>query len=145
MGIGTAIKRGCASGRGYILRSLQRNQQPVFFKKYLGNEEILDEYGNLTGTYAPKYSELMSSMMTVSPNKGNSEVEMFGTLEDYDRTASTSNTSIAIDENSILWIDNADTMGPHNYIVKLRSPWKNSVAFALKRVEVSYANNQGET
>ena len=126
------------------MRGLLRNQQPVFFKNYLGEQEIIDENGNFTGLYAPTYSELKSAMLTVSPNKGSSEVEMFGSLEDYDRTASTSDTSVEIDEDSILWVDNADTDGPHNYIVKLRSPWKNSVAFALKRVEVSYAENQSQ-
>lgn len=126
------------------MRSLLRNQQPVFFKNYLGEQEIIDENGNFTGLYAPTYSELKSAMLTVSPNKGSSEVEMFGSLEDYDRTASTSDTSVEIDEDSILWVDNADTDGPHNYIVKLRAPWKNSVTFALKKIEVSYASATSE-
>jgi len=127
------------------MRSLLRNQQPVFFRNYEGEEEIIDEHGNLTGSFVSKYSELKSAMLTVSPNKGNSEVEMFGSLEDYDRTANTADTSVEIDENSILWVDNADTNGPHNYIVKRRAPWKNSVSFAIKKVEVSYADNQSQS
>ena len=100
------------------MRSLRRNQQPVFFKLYEGEEEIIDEYGNMTGSFAPKYSTLMSAMLSVSPNKGNSESEMFGTLEDYDRTATTADVNCPIDEDAILWIDNADTEGPYNAIVK---------------------------
>jgi len=126
------------------MRSLRRNQQPVFFKLYEGEEEIIDEYGNLTGSFAPKYSALMSAMLSVSPNKGNSEAEMFGTLEDYDRTATTADIRCPIDEDAILWIDNADTDGPHNAIVKRRAPWKNSISFAIKNVKVSYANNQSQ-
>lgn len=42
-----------------------------------------------------------------------------------------------IDENSILWVDGADTSGPHNYIVKEKSVWKNSAQYAIKQVDVS--------
>ena len=113
------------------------NCQPVFYKLYEGQEEILDEFGNPTGSYLPIYSDLKSAMLCVSPNKGSSEVEQFGSLEDYDRTATTADTSCEIDEDSVLWVDGADTDGPYNYIVKLRAVWKNSVQLAIKRVEVS--------
>ena len=113
------------------------NCQPVFFKNLLGTEEIVDEYGNPTGSWLPIYSELKSAMLCVSPNKGSSEVEQFGSLEDYDRTATTADTTCEIDEDSVLWVDGADTVGPYNYIVKRRAPWKNSVQYAIKQVEVS--------
>lgn len=119
------------------MRSLLRNQQPVFYKLYLGDEEIVDEYGNPTGSYVPQYGELRSAMLCVSPNKGNSEVQMFGSLEDYDRTMTTADTSLPIDEDSILWLDGIDTRGPHNAIVRRRAPWKNSISFAIKNVAVS--------
>lgn len=126
------------------MRSLRINQQPVFFKLLIGEDEIKDEYGNPSGSPIPIYSALMSAMLSVSPNKGNSEAEMFGTLEDYDRTAVTADVRCPIDEDAILWIDNADTDGPHNAIVKRRAPWKNSISFAIKNVKVSYANNQSQ-
>lgn len=93
--------------------------------------------GNPTGSYIPIYSELKSAMLCVSPNKGNSEVEQFGSLEDYDRTATTADTLCQIDEDSVLWVDGADTDGPYNYIVKKRAPWKNSIQYAIKQVSVS--------
>lgn len=119
----------------------------------------MDEFGNSLGSYLPVYSELKSAMLCVSPNKGNSEVEQFGSLEDYDRTATTADTSCEIDEDSILWVDGADTDGPYTHIVKRRAPWKNSIQYAIKRVEVSeyeaeqklfaganqYADHQTET
>lgn len=119
------------------MRSLLRNQQPVFYKLYEGQEEIIDEDGNSTGSYLPKYSNLKSAMLCVSPNKGNSEVEQFGSFADYDRTMTTADVSVQIEESSILWVDGADTNGPYNYIVKRKSPWKNSVQFAIKEVTVS--------
>lgn len=124
------------------MRSLLRNQQPVFFKLYEGEDEIVDEYGNPTGSFLPVYSSLKSAMLCVSPNKGNSEVQQFGSLEDYDRTMTTADTKVAIDENSVLWVDGANTEGPYNYIVKRRAPWKNSVQFAIQQVKVSDYNDR---
>lgn len=118
-------------------RNLMVNCQPVFFKNLIGTEELVDEFGNSLGSYLPIYSALKSAMLCVSPNKGNSEVEQFGSLEDYDRTATTADTTCEIDEDSVLWVDGADTDGPYNYIVKRRAPWKNSVQYAIKQVEVS--------
>lgn len=123
------------------MRNLNRNTQPVFFRLFQGEEEIIDEFGNATGNYIPIYGELKSAMLSVSPNKGNSEIEQFGSLEDYDRTMTTADTRCEIDENSILWIDNADTLGPHNAVVRRRAPWKNSIQYAIKTVKVSYAGN----
>lgn len=119
------------------MRSLLRNQQPVFFKLYEGEKEIIDQYGNPTGSYIPVYSELKSAMLCVSPNKGSSEVEQFGSLADYDRTMTTADTKCQIDEDAVLWIDGADTDGPWNAIVKLKAPWKNSIQYAIKTVTVS--------
>lgn len=119
------------------MRSLLRNQQPVFYKLYEGQEEILDEWNNPTGSFLPIYSDLKSAMLCVSPNKGSSEVEQFGSLEDYDRTMTTADINCEIDENSVLWIDGIDICGPYNYIVKKKAAWKNGVQFAIKKVTVS--------
>ena len=119
------------------MRDLRRNLSIVYFKLYESQEEIVDEYGNPTGSFAPRYGPLQTARLCVSPNKGRSETGMFGSLEDYDRTMSTANTSCPIDENAILWLDGQPTDGPHNYIVKRKAPWKNSVAYAIKRVTVS--------
>lgn len=122
------------------MRNLARNTQPVFYRLYEGEEEIIDEYGNATGSYVPKYGDLKSALLCVSPNKGTSEVEQFGSIEDYDRTMTTADPKCPIDENSVLWVDGADTSGPYNYIVKRKSPWKNSTQYAIKQVTVSQYN-----
>lgn len=120
------------------MRNLRRNLSTVYFKRYTGeDEEIVDDYGNPTGSFKPIYGELQTARLCVGPNKGDSETEMFGSLEDYDRTMTTADAACLIDENAILWLDGVDTTGPHNYIVKKRAPWKNSVAYAIKRVTVS--------
>lgn len=126
------------------MRSLRINQQPVFYKLYEGEEEIIDQFGNPTGSFIPIYSELKSAMLCVSPNKGSSEVEQFGSLEDYDRTMTTADTECQIDEDAVLWIDGADTEGPYNAVVKMRAPWKNSIQYAIKTVTVSQYMAQQE-
>lgn len=127
------------------MRDLRRNQVTVWFKHYLGEEEIMDQYGNSTGSYLPLYGELQSARLCVSPNKGSSDVEQFGTLLDYDRTMTTADVSCPINENSVLWVDGADTNGPYNFIVKKRAPWKNSIQFAIKQVTISqYQKEQQE-
>lgn len=120
------------------MRSLLKNQQIVYYKRYLGSHEIIDEFGNSTGSYEPIYDVLESAMLCVSPNKGTSEAEMFGSLEAYDRTMTTADIRCPIDEDTILWIDGVDTNAAHNYIVKRRAPWKNSVSFAIQKVDVSH-------
>lgn len=118
------------------MRSLLRNQQPVFYKLYEVQEEIIDEGGNPTGSPRAIYGDLKSAYLCISPNKGDASIEPFGALTDYDRTMTTADTKCLIDEGSILWIDGADTKGPYNYYVKKRAPWKNSIAFAIKEVKV---------
>lgn len=122
------------------MRSLRINQQPVFFRLFLGEQDIYDDNGNLTGLKEPIYSDLMSAMLCVSPNKGSSEVEQFGSLEDYDRTMTTADANCPIDEDALLWVDNADTDKPHNAIVKKVARWKNSTQYAIQMVKVSYGN-----
>ncbi len=128
------------------MMNLARNLFPVHFKLYLGKEEIIDEYGNRTGTYKTSYGDLQTASLSVSPSKGTAEAEMFGMFDDYDRTMTTADTTCEIDENTILWLDGADTTKAHNYIVKRRAPWKNSIAFAVKKVEMTNAaQNTGQT
>ena len=117
--------------------NLARNTQLVNFQTYVGQQEITDAYGNLTGTFVPQYSEMQSAYLSISPNKNNATAEMFGTLEDYDRTMVTSDISCPIDEDTVLWIDGQSTEKPYNYIVLKRAPWKNSISFAIKQVNVS--------
>lgn len=75
--------------------------------------------------------------LSVSPNKGVSETEQFGSIEQYDRTMTTSDAACPIDENAVLWVDGADTDGPWNYIVKEVGRWKNSAQYAIQKVTVS--------
>ena len=119
------------------MMNLARNTFTVWFQVYQGEQEIVDKYGNKTGSFAPSYGPFQSAQMVVSPNRGDASLEMFGTLLDYDRTVSTADTTCPINEQTILWLDGAPTSGPYTHYVKQRAPWKNSLVFAVKQVEVS--------
>lgn len=119
------------------MQNIQRNTSKVWYKVYLGQTEIIDEYGNPTGSVSDNYGPLQSAQMVVSPNKGDAALEMFGTLLDYDRALATADISCPIDEQTVLWLDNAPTSGPYTHYVKRRAPWKNSLVFAVKQVEVT--------
>ncbi len=116
--------------------NLARNCFTVYFKTFLRNEDVRDEYGNIVGN-RPVYGDLMTASMSVSSNKGDLALEMFGSITDYDRTMTTADTSCTLGEGSILWLDGTDTSKAHNFVVRKRAPWKNSIAFAVKEVELS--------
>lgn len=120
------------------MRDLIRNRQTVYYRNYLGdNTPVLDRNGNETGAYLPTYEAKPSKAhLCVSPNRGSSDVEQFGGFDDYDRTMTTADTDCGINEESILWVDGADTAGAHNYIVKKKALWKNSVQYLIKKVDV---------
>lgn len=118
------------------MRNLRRNVQRVFYKAYLGEQELLDEYGDPTGCMENAYGELRYADLCVSSNRGNTEYSPFGSLQDYDRIMTTANANCPITEECVLWLDGADTDGPYNYTVRKRAPWKNSVSYAIKQVTV---------
>lgn len=119
------------------MRNLRTNQQIIFYKLYTGQTEVVDEYGNATGNFVPTYGALEYVRISVSPNRGSSDVDVFGNIAEYDRTMTTADTKCEINENSILWIKNNPASQPHDYIVKKRSEWKNSLLFAISEVKVS--------
>ena len=125
------------------MRNLLRNQDPIFYRRLVGSEEIVDDYGNVTGSYIPIYGDLMSFAGCVSANKGTTESEQFGMDMDYDRTITTADPTLPIDETSVLWLDGADTRGPYNYIVRRVSRWHNSLQLAVKRVDVTTSERGG--
>lgn len=117
------------------MRNLAANCQSVYYKLYLGEQEIIVD-GSRTGTYGPEYGPMRSEKLSVSPSRGSMDMSPFGSLEGYDRTMTTADTKCPIDEHSILWLDGADKDGPHNYVVMKKAVWKNSVSYAIERVTV---------
>lgn len=119
------------------MTNLNANAFPVSFKPYVGKTELLDEWGNKTGSFEAEYGDLQTTSLIVSANKGRLEYELFGSYEGYDRTMITFDRTCQIGEHSALWLDDADTSKPHNFVVVRVAPWKNGIAYAIRKVDLS--------
>ncbi len=117
------------------MRDLKRNQVLVNFRHYLGDKEIVDEYGNATADYSSEFGEEQQLLMSVSANKGDYSEQMFGNVLDYDRTMLISDPKCPINENSRVTIDG------QNYVVKAVARSLNVSQYAIKRIEVTDEDN----
>lgn len=120
------------------MRDLRRNQVPITYRLYLGNEEIIDEHGNSTGQYTPLFGEEQLLFLSVSANKGDYSEQMFGDVLDYDRTMLISDPDCPINENSRAVIDG------QTYVVKAVARSLNAAQYAIKRIEVTENEDNGK-
>lgn len=118
------------------MRDLKRNQIAVTYQLYLGSEEIIDEWGNSTGQYKPRFGEEQQLRISVSANRGDYSEQMFGNVLDYDRTMLISDPNCPIDENSRVKI------GGDTYVVKAVARSLNAAQYAIKRVNVNEDNGE---
>lgn len=86
------------------LKDLRINQVPFWYQQYIGEEDILDDDGNLTGETRKTYSNPVKAFARISPNTGQAESNPFGINTDYDKAISTVQR-LPIDEYSRLFID----------------------------------------
>ena len=124
------------------MRTQVINRTPFYYALYEGKTAEIDEDGFYTGEDAPSYEEpVLYTKANISAARGTSETEQFGNLDNYDRVIVTSDMSCPINEDSILWIDEADTSKPHDYIVKRVAKSKNGISLAVAKVKVSESDN----
>ena len=124
------------------MRCLERNKRKFYYALYEGLTDEVDEKGDYTGEVKPTYGEAVSMKANLSPSKGTSQVEQFGTDVAYDRVIVTSDLNCPIDEHSILWIDSIpryDEYGNplNDYIVKRVAKSLSSVSIAITKVNTS--------
>ena len=119
------------------MRELERNKRTIYYALFVTNEPILDEDGYDTGETRPVYGTPVELRINVSPALGESATRQFGTVVDYDRTLVICDTSLPIDEQTVLWIDETDTSKSFDYTVKKVAKSLNSLQIAVKKVEVS--------
>ena len=140
------------------MRTLKRNQTPIWYAQYQGQTELTDSDGNYAGEKVAHYSTPVMMMANVSPTTGQSYAESFGYLKDYDRVLMTDWMECPIDENTVLWYDKEpdDIPAPggepgetvkssegFNYIVRRVAKSLNSIAIAISRVDVSPVPESG--
>lgn len=117
------------------MRDLNRNKRTLYYAPYLGETDILDNNGNLTGESEPTYGDIKTLRVNISASAGTEATEAFGGFNNYTRTITVSDTSCPLDEDSIVWLG-VDITGPHNYIVTRKADSKNGLLYALLEVKV---------
>lgn len=117
------------------MRSLNKNKRPIHYALYIGDEPIVDEYGNETGESEPIYGEATLLNCNVSSATGEDAVQAFGSFTNYSRVLCVADSSCPISEQTIVWFGVAPT-NPHNYIVTRKADSKNGILYALQEVKV---------
>lgn len=122
------------------MRTLKRNQQPVYYALYKGEAGLTDQYGDPTGEMLPEYDTPVKIMCNVSPSRGNADSELFGITLDYSKSLCVEDVNCPIQEDTILWIGKVpdeEWTVPHNYIVKAVAKSLNNIVYAVQEVKVT--------
>lgn len=104
----------------------------------------MDEWGNETSEYDPRYSAPVEAYGNISPARNADTVSMFGMDLNYDKTLVMCPADVPIDEYCVMWVDTMPVLGedgktstPFDYVVRRVARSINSVTIALSRVDVS--------
>ena len=100
------------------MRLLKKNQQPLYYSTYAGQQTIYkrDENGEIIYADEEKkvpieigvragYNNPVLFHANISAGEGSEKEDVFGKDVDYTRTISTSDLTLPIDELSIVWIE----------------------------------------
>ena len=124
-----------------MMRCMTRNKSRFYYASYIGETEIVDEYGNATGEYAVSYSNPIECNGNISAAQGEMQSRQFGESESYDKVIVLDDGNV--DEHSILWVDtlphlneDGSTDTPHDYVVRRVAKSLNSVSIAIGKVDV---------
>lgn len=121
------------------MKALERNKRDFWYCLYLGETEVRDGDGNYTGETEITYSYPIAAHMNISPATGQSNMEMFGNLADYDRVIVTDDVNTLIDENTVMFVEvspiiDGNKVKGYDYIVSRVAKSLNSVSIALQKV-----------
>ena len=125
------------------MRCMLRNKSRFYYASYIGETEILDDYGNRTGEYIISHSAPVEYYGNISPAKGEKQTQQFGESVSYDKVIVLDDRNAPIDEHSVLWVDtlpslNEDgTTTPHDYEVKAVARSLNGMSIAISKVNVN--------
>ena len=125
------------------MRCMVRNKSKFYWASYIGETEVIDEYGNATGEYMVLYGNPKVAHGNVSAAQGEMQSRQFGESESYDKVIVLDERDVPLDEHSVLWVDtlpswNEDgtTDTPHDYVVKKIARSLNGVSIAISKVDV---------
>lgn len=125
------------------MRTLNRNQQPMYYATFASKIELKDEYGNSTGSWQITYSAPVKAMFNIGYVESDAEVKMFGIQSKDTLRIAAPKDGFPLDTASILWYgkDPETPYNPvkpmYNYAVVGIRPSLNSVIFYARRVDIS--------
>lgn len=123
------------------MKLLKRNLRTISYCLYKSSDPYLDGDGNETGEDIITYQPAVEFKCSVSPSTGYAATEMFGNLENYDKTIITDDMNCPIDEHTVLFVDKQpeyDTDGTplYDYIVRRVAKSLNNISYAIRKVDV---------
>lgn len=114
------------------MQLLKRNKSTIQYKNYNGNASMISDGEYFTGERSVGYSEFKTLKAYITANKGNAEIEMFGTTLEYDNVIY-AELPCDITETSLLWV-HAGSSSANDYIVKKVATSLNHKAIAIQEV-----------
>ena len=124
------------------MRSLKKNQRKMYYALYDNEIPIYDENGNEELETRAGYKTPVLFYASLSTGQSDAEESPFGKNATYDRVIGTCDTSLPIDENSLIWVKNkpvynADgTVNPDSADYEVAAPpldGLNSLRIAIKK------------
>jgi hypothetical protein len=128
------------------MKLLKRNLSPFHYSLYTGKTPVTDSAGYETGESEITYAEPVAMRGNISPASGQSQIEQFGNLEQYDKVIVIDDMNCPIDENTVLYVDVSPGEGvTYDYTVKKVAKSLNHIAYAISKVKVSASSTTGDT
>lgn len=122
-----------------------RNKRPIYYSNF-SKVEYEEKDNKKTGHRIVTYGDVKTVYGTVSTPNGSVTLQMFGTDENYDKTLCFDQTTLDINENSVLWVDKPYTEGvAHDYIVRKVVRNRNFLFVGIRKVDVAYATKNNTT
>ena len=92
--------------------------------------------GKATGQYKLLYENPITLLAYASAGNGNSNAEIFGVNESYDKVIILDDPTVDIDEASVVWIEH-ELDQPYDYVVKKVVRSINSISIGVTKVKVN--------
>lgn len=124
------------------MRNCKKNTRPMYYSLYKGETSILDENGNEELETSASYGNPILFRASLSTGQSDAEESPFGKNVTYDRVISTCDTSLPVDENSLIWVKNTPvynvdgTVNPDSADYEVAAPpldGLNSLRIAIKK------------
>lgn len=115
------------------MKCIERNKRTIAYKLYIGNEDIRDDDGYLTGDKRVILSEKMYAKCVTDERSDFAYLEKFGVSPDYEMVLKFDKMDLPFDENTVFFIDDIESDVP-DYEVKWIRPTLNVLGVMVQRI-----------